>query len=210
VGIKGLVLAALTAAIVSSLASMLNSTSTIFTMDLYKPIFNKTASETTIVRVGRITAAVALVIGCLMAPLLGGIDQAFQYIQEYTGLVSPGILAIFLLGLFWKKTTNNGAIWGALLSIPVAMYLKVGGKGWVEEGSALDWLFPNLPWMDQMGITFLITSFIIMIVSYIERKGADDPKGIPLTKGLFHTGARFNVGAFIVCIILAVLYAVFW
>jgi SSS family solute:Na+ symporter len=210
VGIKGLVLAALTAAIVSSLASMLNSTSTIFTMDLYKPIFNRNASETTIVRVGRITAAIALVIGCLMAPLLGGIDQAFQYIQEYTGLVSPGILAIFLLGLFWKKTTNNGAIWGALLSIPVAMYLKIGSKGWVEEGSSWEWFFPNLPWMDQMGLTFLITAFIIMLVSYLERKGENDPKGIPLTKGMFHTGARFNVGSFIVFIILAVLYAVFW
>src|SRR5690606_7332013 len=98
-GLKGLVLAALTAAIVSSLASMLNSTATIFTMDLYKPVFNPTASEAKIVSVGRITAAVALVLAIFLAPLLGGIDQAFQYIQEYTGLVSPGILAIFMLGL---------------------------------------------------------------------------------------------------------------
>jgi SSS family solute:Na+ symporter len=208
-GVKGLVLAALTAAIVSSLASMLNSTSTIFTMDLYKPIFNTKASEDTVVRVGRIAAAIALVIGCLMAPLLGGIDQAFQYIQEYTGLVSPGILAIFLLGLFWKKTTNNGAIWGALLSIPVALYLKVSSKGWVE-GTAVEGLFPNLPWMDQMGITFLATALIIMVVSYLEGHGHDDPKAIPITKKLFHTGTRFNVGAFIVLIILCVLYTVFW
>src|SRR5690606_14525356 len=135
-------LAALTAAIVSSLASMLNSTATIFTMDLYKPVFNPTASEAKIVSVGRITAAVALVLAIFLAPLLGGIDQAFQYIQEYTGLVSPGILAIFMLGLFWKKTTNKAAIIGALSSIPIAFYLKVGSKNWLT-GSGIEWLFPR-------------------------------------------------------------------
>lgn len=110
-GLKGLVLAALAAAIVSSLASMLNSTSTIFTMDIYKPYINRGASQTQLVNTGRITAAVALVIAGCMAPLLGSIDQMFQYIQEYTGLVSPGILAVFIMGLFWKKATNKGAIY---------------------------------------------------------------------------------------------------
>jgi SSS family solute:Na+ symporter len=206
---KGLVLAALTAAIVSSLASMLNSTATIFTMDLYKPLMNPSASETTIVKVGRYAAAIALIIGCLMAPLLGGIDQAFQYIQEYTGLVSPGILAIFMLGLFWKKTTNNAAIWGALVSIPVALYFKVGPNGWFE-GSAVESLFPKLPFMDQMGLTFIITAIVIIVLSYIEGKGVDNEKGIPISRKLFATDPKFNVGAFIVLLILAVLYAVFW
>ena len=105
VGLKGLAFAALAAAIVSSLASMLNSTSTIFTMDIYKQLIDKNADDKKTVKVGRISAAVALIIGATMAPLLGGIDQAFQFIQEYTGIVSPGILAVFILGLFWKKTT---------------------------------------------------------------------------------------------------------
>ena len=112
VGLKGVAFAALAAAIVSSLASMLNSTSTIFTMDVYKQLIDKDADDKKIVKVGRLSATIALIIGATMAPLLGGIDQAFQFIQEYTGIVSPGILAVFLLGLFWKKTTNNGAIWG--------------------------------------------------------------------------------------------------
>lgn len=209
VGLKGLVLAALTAAIVSSLASMLNSTATIFTMDIYKPNINPNASETRIVTIGRISAAVALVIAIFIAPLLGNIKQAFQYIQEYTGLVSPGILAVFMLGLFYKKTTNSGAIWGAILSIPIALYLKVGSKGWFE-GSALEPLFPTLPWMDQMGLTFLLTVLVIMLVSYLENKGADDEKGLVLRRSTFKTGPAFNVGAFTVMIIIAFLYTVFW
>jgi len=116
IGFKGLVLAALTAAIVSSLASMLNSTSTIFTMDIYKPYMKKNVSEKQLVTVGRLTAGIALLIAIFMAPVLGNIPQMFQYIQEYTGLVSPGILAVFLLGLFWKKTTNKGAIIGVISS----------------------------------------------------------------------------------------------
>ena len=95
-GLKGVAFAALAAAIVSSLASMLNSTATIFTMDIYKQIINPGASESKSVKIGRISAAIALIIGSIMAPLLGGIDQAFQFIQEYTGIVSPGILAVFM------------------------------------------------------------------------------------------------------------------
>lgn len=209
VGLQGLVMAALTAAIVSSLASMLNSTATIFTMDIYKPMINKNASEGRIVSVGRISATVALIIGCLFAPFLGGIDQAFQYIQEYTGLVSPGILAVFMLGLFWKKTTNRAAIIGALASIPIAFYLKVGDKGWMA-GSDLQWLFPKLPFMDQMGITFILTALIMAIISLKQGKGQDSPKGIPLKKSLFVTDPKFNVAAFAIIIILTFLYAFFW
>ena len=159
-GLKGLAFAALTAAIVSSLASMLNSTSTIFTMDIYRQHIRPDADDRTTVNVGRLSAAAALALAALMAPLLGGIDQAFQFIQEYTGVVSPGILAVFLMGLFWKKATNRGAIWGALLSIPVAMYFKVAPKGWSESP-----LFLDLPFLDQMGLTSLITMGIIALVS---------------------------------------------
>ncbi len=195
-GIKGLVLAALVAAIVSSLASMLNSTSTIFTMDIYRPYLNKNASEKILVRVGRLTAFTALIIAIVVAPLLGNIPQMFQYIQEYTGLVSPGILAVFLMGLFWKKTTNKAAIYGVTLSIVVAFLLKLPSV--------------DLPWMDQMLYTLLITIVIIMGISLTTSADVDDPKGIPLTSKMFKTDSVFNIGAYGVLIICAFLYAVFW
>jgi len=209
VGLKGLVLAALAAAIVSSVASMVNSTATIFTMDIYKPYINKKAGDRQTVFVGRLTAAVALTIAVIMAPLLGSLPQVFQYIQEYTGIVSPGILAIFLLGLFWKKTTNNAALWGAVASIPVALYFKTGNKGWFT-GTPVESLFPNIPWMNQMAYTFLVVALIIIIISLMEGKRQDDKKAIPLRKGMFATGPVFNISAFVVCTILAVLYVVFW
>ena len=204
-GLKGVAFAALAAAIVSSLASMLNSTSTIFTMDIYKQYIDKNASDKKTVNVGRISAGVALLIACIMAPLLGGIDQAFQFIQEYTGVVSPGILAIFLLGLFWKKTTNKGAIAGALASIPIAMYFKFAPKGWSTSA-----FFIDVPFMDQMGYTTLLTMLVIGLVSYLENKGSNDAKGITISKGLFNTSPLFNVGAFAVMILLTVIYALFW
>ncbi|WP_246431420.1 sodium/sugar symporter [Winogradskyella flava] len=205
VGLKGLAFAALTAAIVSSLASMLNSTSTIFTMDIYKQYINKNAGDKATVNIGRLSAAVALVIASITAPLLGGIDQAFQFIQEYTGVVSPGILAVFMLGLFWKKTTNKAAIIGALTSIPIAMYFKVAPKGWSERS-----FFINLPWMDQMGYTAILTMIVIATVSLVQHKGKNDEKGIPISKQLFKTSPLFNIGAFAVLIILVALYAIFW
>ena len=204
-GLKGLAFAALTAAIVSSLASMLNSTSTIFTMDIYKQYIRPDADDRTTVNMGRISATVALVIAAFMAPLLGGIDQAFQFIQEYTGVVSPGILAVFVMGLFWKKATNKGAIWGALSSIPVAMYFKVAPKGWSDST-----LFLDLPFLDQMGWTALLTMAIIAAVSWREGQGQEDAKAISLSGETFQTGRLYNVGAFAVMMVLVALYAMFW
>ena len=208
-GLKGIAIAALAAAIVSSLASMLNSTATIFTMDIYKQLINKNANDKKTVNVGRISALVALIIATIMAPLLGGIDQAFQFIQGYTGVVSPGILAVFLLGLFWKKTSNKGAIYGALLSIPIALFFKIGPKGWMAE-TGLDFLFPTLPFLDQMGLTALISMVIIAIVSLKENKDKDDAKSIKLEKGIFITSPIFNIGSFALLIVLSGLYAFFW
>ncbi|MEP4535365.1 MAG: sodium/sugar symporter [Cyclobacteriaceae bacterium] len=204
-GLKGVAFAALAAAIVSSLASMLNSTSTIFTMDIYKQYIKKDASDKQTVSVGRISAGVALLIACIMAPLLGGIDQAFQFIQEYTGIVSPGILAVFMLGLFWKKATNKGAIWGAILSIPIAMYFKVGPKGWIDSP-----IFVDLPFLHQMGITCLLSMLVIVIFSHLDNGGVEDEKGIDLSKGIFKTSPVFNIGAFAILILCAALYALFW
>ncbi|QCX38708.1 sodium/solute symporter [Aureibaculum algae] len=204
-GLKGVAFAALAAAIVSSLASMLNSTSTIFTMDIYKQYINKNADDKSTVGMGRISAGVALLIAALLAPQLGNLDQAFQFIQEYTGIVSPGILAVFMLGLFWKKTTNKAAIIGALSSIPIAMYFKVGPNGWSTSS-----LFVDVPFMDQMGYTFILTMIVIIIASLIQHHGKNDEKGIDIKKGLFKTSPVFNIGAFIVMIILVLLYSVFW
>jgi SSS family solute:Na+ symporter len=195
-GLKGVVVAALTAAIISSLASMLNSTATIFTMDIYKPYFAKNSSEKNLVNVGRITAGVALLIALIIAPFLKSLPQVFQYIQEYTGLVSPGILAVAMLGLFWKKVTTRGAIWGAILSIPVALALKLP--------------IMELPFMDQMMYTFLITIVIVGMISLSSNDHDDDPKGFNLTSKLFTTDKTFNIASYLVCLILAVLYTIFW
>lgn len=203
-GLKGLVLAALAAAIVSSLASMLNSTATIFTMDIYRPYINRNATDKQIVNTGRITAALALVAAMFIAPTLGNLGQAFQFIQEYTGVVSPGILAVFLAGLFFKRATNKGAIWGVVSSIPIALYFKVAPNGWSSVP-----LFVNIPFLDQMFITCLLSLTIILAVSYIESKDPDT-KGIPLNKALFRTGSAFNIGATTVLLITAALYILFW
>ena len=195
-GLKGVVVAALTAAIISSLASMLNSTVTIFTMDIYKPYFSNNGSEKKLVTVGRLTATIALLLALMVAPFLESLPQVFQYIQEYTGLVSPGILAVAILGLFWKKVTTRGAIWGTILSIPVALILKLP----VME----------LPFLDQMMYTFVITIVIIGMISLSYNENDDDPKGFNLTAKLFSTDKVFNIASYIVCLILAVLYTIFW
>ena len=199
-GFLGLILAALAAAIVSSLASMLNSTSTIFTMDIYKSLINKEASDKQTVKVGRLTGLIALIIAMIIAPKLGNLGEVFQFIQEYTGVVSPGILAVFLMGLFYKKATNNAAIWGVVLSIPVAMYFKIVPSSW---------FLADTPFMNQMGITLLSTLFIIYLISFLEGN-KDDPKGIELSKKLFETSPVFNVAAMSICIITAFLYAFLW
>jgi len=204
VGLKGLILAALAAAIVSSLASMVNSTSTIFTMDIYKSLINKKANDIKMVKVGRLTGLIALITATIIAPQLGSLGQVFQFIQEYTGVVSPGILAVFLMGLFYKKATNNASIWGVILSIPIAMYFKVAPNGWSDSI-----IFLNLPFMHQMMLTCLGTLFVIYIISSLENKG-DDPKGITLSKKLFETDKAFNLAAFAVLLITALLYALFW
>jgi SSS family solute:Na+ symporter len=196
VGLKGLAFAALTAAIVSSLASMANSTSTIFTLDIYKRYFGQNASETKQVQVGRITAGVAFLVAAIVAPALGELDQAFQFIQEYTGFISPGVFAIFFFGVFWKKTTSNAALVGAALSIPLSIVLKLA--------------FPEFPFIDRMGVVFLILAFLMITISLVEGKGKDHPNSIEINKDLFRTSTGFKIGAFIITGIIAALYIVFW
>lgn len=195
-GLKGLAFAALTAAIVSSLASMANSTSTIFTMDIYRKFAGENVSETKQVTVGRITAVVAFVIAAIVAPALGQLDQAFQFIQEYTGFISPGVFAIFFFGVFWKKTTSNAALLGASLSIPLSVVLKV--------------VFPALPFIDRMGIVFLVLAALMIVISLVEGKGKDHPNAIEVNKELFRTSTSFKIGAILIAGIIAALYTIFW
>ena len=204
-GLKGLVVAALAAAIVSSLASMLNSTSTIFTMDIYKPYINKKASEKNMVTTGRISATVALLIAVLIAPQLKNLGQVFQYIQEYTGVVSPGILAVFIAGLFWKPATNKGAIVGAIASIPIALFFKIGPNQWIAGD-----LFVVLPFMHQMLATFVLSLMVILGVSMLDKQQAGVGNTIKISKDLFKTENIFNMHALIICAILVGLYTVFW
>ena len=126
VGVKGLTFAALSAAIISSLASMFNSTSTLFTMDIYKKYINKNASDKKLVNVGRLTSLCALIIAAVaVKPLLGGLDQAFQYIQEYSGFIYPGIVVVFGLGLLWRRASSKAAVWTAIITIPMGVCFKL-------------------------------------------------------------------------------------
>ena len=155
-GIKGVAFAALVAAIVSSLASMLNSTSTIFTMDIYKRHIAPQASERQLVKVGRIVAFCALLIAmAAVKPLLGGLDQAFQYIQEYSGYVYPGVAVVFGMGLLWKKATNRAALWTSILTIPV--------------GIALKFAYPEMGFVLRMGYAFIILVIIAATLSLLDR-----------------------------------------
>jgi SSS family solute:Na+ symporter len=154
-GFKGLVFAGLIAAIGSSLSSMVNSASTIFTLDVYKPLIKKDASEMHYVRVGKLTAFFALLFGGIIAPLLGSIDQVFQYIQEYTGLISPGVVALFIFGILWKGATGNGGFFGILASVLFMLIMKFS--------------YPELPFLEQMALGFAFTILAIYLISKYDK-----------------------------------------
>jgi solute:Na+ symporter, SSS family len=194
-GFRGLAFAALIAAIASSLSSMTNSTATIFTMDIYKVHVNKAASERTLVFTGRIVSAIALLIAILIAPMLENFGQAFQFIQEFTGFVSPGVVAIFLVGMYWKKATADGALWAAILTIPLSFLFK--------------WLTPAIPFLDRMGYVFLILVGVIVVISLLQRRGKDEG-AIDFSTSMFRTDIAFNIGAIGICALLSILYILFW
>jgi SSS family solute:Na+ symporter len=193
-GLKGLVFAALLAAIVSSLASMSNSISTLFTMDLL-PSLRSADNQGDPVKVGRTVAVIAMVLAMLTAePLLGKFDQAFQYIQEFTGFFTPGIVVIFLLGMFWKKTTAAGALAAAVGSVALSFLFKM--------------VWPELPFIDRVGLVFLIAAGLAIIVSLIENRVQEG--AIELSEIEFGTTQGFNLSALAVTLILAALYATWW
>lgn len=202
-GLKGVAFAALTAAIVASLAGKANSISTIFSLDIYKKYFNKEASERKLVLTGRWAVIISMVIAAIVAPALKSLDQAYQFIQEYVGFFSPGVLAIFLLGLFWKKTTAAAGLAGALLTVPISTVLKflpVWTNGAV----------PDYPFLDRMTITFFAIVIIMIVISLAKPKPANDMHVIEMDRSMFKVSPGFIIGSVIICGILAALYTVFW
>lgn len=195
VGFKGLIFAALVAAIVSSLASMTNSVSTIFTMDLYKDR-NPNKDQQHYVMVGRVVSLLSLIIAMLVAkPLLGNFDQAFQYIQEFTGFFTPGIVTLFALGMFWKKTTATAGLMAALGSFVFSLVF---------------WLFwPELPFIDRVGLVFIMCTALAIIISVVQGHG-DHPQAVNLDEVQFATKRSFNIASLAVAAVLIAFYTTWW
>lgn len=195
IGIKGLVFAALLAAIVSSLASMCNSISTIFTVDVAPALGMRSDGGVRSVTLGRIVAVAAMAVAMVTAkPLLGNFEQAFQYIQEFTGFFTPGIVAIFMLGMFWARTTATAALLAAIGSAVLSLLFKL--------------YFPELPFMDRVGLVFLLCVALGVSWSLIRpqiQTGYVDPAGVS-----FSTALGFNLSAIVVAVILSFFYAVWW
>ena len=202
-GLKGIAFAALTAAIVASLAGKANSISTIFSLDIYKKFFNKEASERKMVLVGRWAVVISMVIAGIVTPALKSLDQAYQFIQEYVGFISPGVLAIFLLGFFWKKTTAKAAMAGALLTIPISTVLKflpVWSNG----------AFPDYAFLDRMTIDFVAIVLIMITMSLVNPRKDSDTHTIEIDTSMFKITTGFAIGSIIIFGILSALYTVFW
>lgn len=228
-GMKGLAFAALTAAVVASLAGKANSISTIFSLDIYKEIFNKSAGEKQIVNTGRIVVVVAMIMAIFISPFLG-IDKkgGFQFIQEYTGFVSPGIFAMFLLGFFWKRATPNAALFAMIGGFVMSIILKslplgIDLSGLYNIGFAV----PNaegvyeIPFLDRMGIVFVLCVVGMVIISLVapaEKKIITTSEGIKVEArhglevdtSMFKPSLGFTVTALFICGILVALYSIFW
>ncbi len=221
-GLKGLSFAALTAAVVASLAGKANSIATIFTLDIYKKKINPEANEKKQVWVGRAAIIISMLIAVLIAPFLG-IDKkgGFEYIQEYTGFVSPGIFAMFILGFFWKKTTSNAALFATIGGFILSIIFKIMPR-WVN----LEFLSPmgfskqvlqkdnsllyEIPFLDRMGFVFIFALIGMYLISMIENKKGIVPNALEVDTKMFKTDAKFTVGALLVIGILVALYTLYW
>lgn len=218
VGLKGLSFAALTAAIVASLAGKANSIATIFTLDVYKKKMNPEASEEKLVKIGKQTIVVAMILAIIISPFLG-IDKkgGFQYIQEYTGFVSPGVFAMFILGFFWKKTTPNAALFamigGFILSILFKFMPEFVNLAFLND---LGFSVPNaegiyeIPFVDRMGFVFLICVIGMYFISINDSKKGIQSKGLEIEPSLFKTSGSFTAWSLLIIGILVALYTLFW
>ncbi|MYN16371.1 sodium/solute symporter [Rugamonas sp. FT107W] len=218
-GLKGIAFAALTAAVVASLAGKANSIATIFTLDIYKKAFNKEASEQRMVWIGRVSVVVAMALAVLIAPMLG-IDKkgGFQYIQEYTGFVSPGILAMFLMGFFWKKTTSGAAMFATLGGLAGSILLK-----FLPTMMDLSFLAPigfskdngsgvfEIPFLDRMFIVFwCVVAGMVVISKMAEARRDANTRHLQIDHGLFRVDGAFAFGSAVICVLLATIYTAWW
>ena len=217
-GLKGLAFAALTAAIVASLAGKANSIATIFTLDIYKKKIDPDASEKKMVGVGKIAVVIALITGVIIAPFMG-IDKkgGFEFIQEYTGFVSPGIFAMFILGFFWKKTTSNAALFATVGGFVFSIFFK-----FLPKIMNLTFLAPmgfsaknsegiyEIPFLDRMGFVFVLCIAGMWIISIIDNNRGVEAKGLEIDRSMFKLSPAFTVGVLIVGGILTALYTIFW
>ena len=218
VGLKGLSFAALTAAIVASLAGKVNSISTIFTLDIYKNNLNIEASEKRLVEVGKITILTAMIIAVSIAPFLGiNKKGGFQFIQECTGLVSPGVFAMFVLGFFWKKTTSNAALFAMIGGLSFSVLFTIL-PSFIDLSflNPMGFAVPNakgiyeIPFIDRMGFVFLICVIGMYFISIYENRKGVQPHGLEVDKTMFKMSPSFTVGMLIIVAVLAALYTVFW
>ena len=218
VGLKGLSFAALTAAVVASLAGKTNSIATIFTLDIYRKVFNREASEKQLVSVGKISVVVAMLLGVLIAPHLG-IDKkgGFEFIQEYTGFVSPGIFAMFILGFFWKRTTSTAALFATIGGFVLSVIFKLM-PNYVDLSflAPLGFSAPNaagvyeIPFLDRMGFVFLICVVGMVLISLFETSRGVKTNGLEIDASMFRPQRSFVIGTLVVVVLLTVVYTVYW
>ncbi|MEB0260365.1 MULTISPECIES: sodium/solute symporter [unclassified Mucilaginibacter] len=218
-GVKGLAFAALTAAVVASLAGKANSIATIFTLDIYKKKIRKDATDHQLVVVGKITVVVAMILGVAISPFLG-IDKkgGFQFIQEYTGFVSPGIFAMFILGFFWKKASSNAALFATIGGFVFSVFFKFLPKfvdlsplaptGFSTK-NATSGLY-EMPFLDRMGFVFIICIIGMVIISLVDAAKGKETNGLEIDAKMFKTSNSFAIGAMLVIGVIVALYTIFW
>ncbi len=223
-GIRGVSIAALTAAIVASLAGKANSISTIFTLDIYKKYINKNADEKKMVNVGRLTIVVAMIVALFLtwSDILGiGGEGGFTFIQKYTGFISPGIFAMFILGFFWKRTTGTAAIAGILTGFIVSVVFNNYAAQWFGHET---WLYTSfetikdvkgvmvhtweVPFLVCMGWSFVFTMLVMISISLAGPK--INPKALELDKGLFKLSSTHIVLIAIILLLISAIYIKFW
>lgn len=216
VGLKGLSFAALTAAVVASLAGKANSIATIFTYDIYNKFFVKKPTEKKQINIGKITIVVSMLLAVVISPFLGIEKGGFQYIQEYTGFVSPGIFAMFVLGFFWKKTTSNAALFATVGGFILSVIFKILPK-FVDLSflAPINFAVPvngvyEIPFLDRMGFVFIICVIGMALISLFELKRGVVAKGLEIDSKMFRTDRTFAVGALLVLGIIVALYSIYW
>lgn len=199
-GLKGLSFAALTAAVVASLAGKANSISTIFTLDIFHKYIGKDADEKRLVWIGRMVVVVSMIFAIIISPYMG-IDKkgGFQFIQEMTGLLSPGIFASFIMGFFWKKTNSAGALFAIVGGFLLALGMHFNVLPFA------DW--SQIPFLDRMGWVFLICVVVMFILGLTMK---DEGKGLEIDSSMFKVDRGFALGATIVILSIIFLYWRFW